>query len=189
MKRLITIALIIGGICILFFIGIYVFGFITTDTKSANNCDPPNNDFSQEDLIGTWKAGGAERNDTLILKADGTYIQIIHIAFKNYDYKSEPQAWRLEYIREKNGNIPYLHLSSMKLCGFNPDLGCEKTGGTGIDFCQNKIIQMDNEGILIVLGKPEPLATSALGLSPSAGIDLWLPEGNENTWVYSFQGP
>lgn len=147
-------------------------------------CTPPPEGFSEADLIGTWVGSRLDDFDTLVIRGDGTYKQIIHIEhidIPDVDYESDWQLWRLEFA--ENG-IPYLHLEGMRLCAINPDLGCDQSGGGGYDFCQNKSLLMADEGILLVLGVPKDSTQP-----PPRGINLWFPLGSENTWTYSLQEP
>lgn len=139
----------------------------------APRCSPPSEGFSEKALVGEWVAGSPEHQDTLIIAANGTYKQTIHVEFAErlpLDYESEWQAWRLEYSPE---GIPYLHLTGFAFCGMNPDIPCEQRDGGGYDFCQDKYLPMQGEGILIVLETP-------------AGGYLYLhyPLGSENSYAY-----
>lgn len=163
--------------------------FIDLLDQSKSECLLPSEDFSEEDLIGTWVAGWADRNDTLIIQKDGTYKQVIHIAYLEIDYESDWQSWRIEY---PNNGPPYLHLEGMRLCAAEPEsISCDNSGDPGpwYDFCHDKSIQMNNEGILIILGIPEEWINSSNDLSTNHGINLWLPLGYENTWTYILQAP
>jgi hypothetical protein len=190
MKRklfIVFVGITIG--CILVILGFYLYGLVSPIIQPPNNCVAPPDSFSEVDLVGTWVAGTPDRYDTLIIKPDNTYIQTIHIAYLNYDYKSDPQAWWLEYMQNTKQNIPYLHLIGMRLCASNPDFGCENVGGGGTDFCRGKWINMENEGVLIVLGLPKSFIQTETNQTPSPGVSLWLPSGSENTWIYAKQKP
>ncbi len=153
------------------------------------DCTLPPEGFSQEDLVGKWVAGVPSKKDTLIIREDSTYKQIVHIEYSelpDVDYESDWMPWWLEYT--ENG-IPYLHLQGMRLCGINSDLDCDRPGGSGYDFCKNESIMMNDEGILLALGVPKDMMVSPQGTMPMRGINLWFPAGSENTWVYTLVEP
>lgn len=141
-------------------------------------CSPPTGYFSEESVVGTWVAGSSEHMDTLIIRADGTYKQIVHVEFSQLpplDYESAWLPWYLEYSKNE---IPYLHLIGMAFCGMNPDIPCEKRDGGGYDFCQDRYLSMNGEGILIVLETSEENYTY-----------LHYPLGSENSYLFGYQGP
>lgn len=151
-------------------------GVLSNLMPKENQClsalPPP--DFSEADLVGTWWAGYAsspKRSDTLSIREDGTYKQIIHLDVPDVDYESDWQPWWLEY---HESGIPYLHLKGMRFCAINPSFNCDEPTGHTVwyDFCEDKSIAIDNEGILIVLGKT-----------------LDFPMGSENSWFYTKQEP
>jgi len=149
-------------------------------TAEAARCSPPIGNFSEANWVGTWMAGTPDQVDTLIVRADGTYKQIVHIEFPNrspIDYESDWQPWHLEY---SNNKIPYLHLIGMRFCGMNVAIPCDVHNGAGYDFCQDEYLPMNGEGILIVL------ATSDEGLytqEPIYEYHLYYPLGSENSWA------
>ena len=144
-------------------------------------CLPPSN-FTEEDLIGTWKTGTADINDTLIIKGDGTYKQIIHSETPAFDYESDWQPWRLEYAES---GLPYLHLEGMRLCVYWEQIDCKLPSGNvyeWYDFCQEKWIKMIDEGILIVVGPDEIIFQSDVRL-------FSLKIRTEGVTVYRFVEP
>ncbi len=152
----------------------------------APRCKPPVGGFSEANLVGTWVARIPTHSDTLIIKADGTYKQIIHIEFTKLptiDYESDWQRWHLEYSK---GTIPYLHLSGYAFCGMNDAIPCARRDGGGYDFCQDKYLPMNGEGILVVLEvlRENPSATGA-----KYYYFLSYPLGSENSYGYSLQEP
>ena len=162
---------------------------VVRDATSGLPCTPPPKGFSEADLVGTWQAGTPDQSDTLFIRGDGTYKQVIHIDFTSLpsvDYESGWQPWWLE---GRESGIPYLHLEGMRLCGFNPALSCDQAGGGGHDFCRNARVRMDNEGILLVLGVREPLIRLFGGTEAPRGISLVLPAGSENSWDYALEQP
>ena len=132
-------------------------------------CQYPPQDFSSSNLVGSWIAGRPDWSDTLIIRDDGTYKQILHLRSDTviYDYESEWQSWWLE---PQSNSVPHLHLSGYRVCAYWTEIGCDQVGGGEgywTDFCQGtgtkvpgegviqgKGMQMPNEGILLVLGAP-----------------------------------
>ena len=81
--------------------------------------------FSQADLVGTWVAGSygyPKSSDTLIIRSDGRYKQIIHLEFGSVEYESDWQAWSFEY---RDNGTGYLHLDDYRTCAANTEESCE----------------------------------------------------------------
>ena len=182
------IVAIIAGVCIISFVFIPAFGFpstVSSETENAARCPPIPKGFSEADLVGTWVAGRPRHSDTLVIKADGTYKQIVHVDFAEkspLNYESDWQRWHLEY---SNG-FAYLHLDGMRFCGMNSEISCNERNSDGYDFCQDETIDMLNEGILIVLvTSVENPNTKQMQNYAS----LYYPLGSENSWVYDLQNP
>lgn len=132
-------------------------------------CPYPPKDFSSSNLVGTWIAGRPDWSDTLIIKEDGTYKQILHLRSNTvtYDYESKWQSW---WIEAQSNSVPYLHLTGYRVCAYWTEIGCDQVGGGKeywTDFCQGtgtevpgggvldgKGMQMPNEGILLIMGAP-----------------------------------
>ncbi len=171
----VVVCCFVGGVITL----LPVLGILSDLMPKENRCLSalPPAGFSEADLVGTWVATRLGDSDTLVIREDGTYKQIIHVEYTDYtdepdvDYESDWQPWWLEY---HESGIPYLHLKGMRFCAINPSFSCDQpTGYMGWhDFCEDKTIAMDNEGILIVLGET-----------------LDFPMGSENSWFYSLQKP
>jgi len=126
--------------------------------------------------------------DTLNIREDGTYRQVIHVKLAEgppISFEGDWQPWRLEYSED---SIPYLHLTGMRFCGMNPDVACDKPDGDGYDFCEDTYLPMKGEGILIVLGNPETKEIPPSALRQEY-INLFYPLGSESSWVYSYQKP
>ena len=149
-------------------------------------CEPPPQGFLERDLVGTWEAGVPAQRDTLTIREDGKYKQLIHLDVPLTDYESDWQRWWLE---ERESGVPYLHLQGMRLCAFNPDISCDQVGGAGHDFCRNAQVPMINEGILLVLGVPEPFIQWPGSTEALRGISLVFPAGSETSWYYSLREP
>jgi hypothetical protein len=132
--------------------------------------------------------GVSPGKDTLVIHADGTYQQTIHLTDPDFDYESEWLPWHVEY---SDKGLPYLHLDGMRPCAYGDGsmISCDQVGGgTGnngywYDGCEDTTIQMPNEVILIVMGDPDGFATSP------RGIRLAMLQQGEDTWGYWLQEP
>lgn len=150
-------------------------------------CRQPPQEFTESDLAGTWVKKHLDlRSDTLIIKADGTYKQIIHLEAYSVDYESDWLPWWIEYFDD---GIPYLHMEGLRLCAHVPDLrGCDQAGGGEKDWdtfnegewydsCRDKWLIQKDEGILRVLGATydgwtnDGIELAALTVSP---LDSWI---------------
>ena len=153
------------------FLGVIVITFVLNACNAKPKCTPPANGFSETEIVGTWVAMRLDDSDTLIIREDGTYKQITHLNDPTVDYESDWQKWWIEYHAS---GILYLHLEGMRFCAINPSFNCNEPTGYMVwyDFCEDKTIAMDNEGILIVLGET-----------------LDFPMGSENSWFYRKQDP
>ena len=56
--------------------------------EDGHGCRLPPQSHTESDLVGTWVAGSPQRSDTLILTEEGTYRQIIHIEYLEFQYES-----------------------------------------------------------------------------------------------------
>lgn len=122
---------------------------------NSQRCNPPPPGFSESDLIGTWVGERSDNIDTLVIRDDRRYKQIMHISHPAFDFESDWLPWRLEY---GGSGIPYLHLEGMHLCAYWTEMDCQEAGGGDLiwyDFCKEEWIKMPNEGVLIVLGSPK----------------------------------
>jgi hypothetical protein len=140
--------LVITTVCLL---GMLLCILLDMTSSEGPQCDPPEG-FSKGDLLGTWIAGSPDQSDTLIIKADGTYKQIVHIEFASkppVDYESDWQAWWLEY--DEVVTIPSLHLEGYRLCGYNAGVSCDIPGGSGSHMCQVDYKDIPGEGVLYVM--------------------------------------
>jgi hypothetical protein len=172
-------------------IGIFIFLCVVPTVGNIQReygprCRPPIGGFSEANLVGTWAKGVPDQKDTLIIGADKTYKQIVHIEFTKLpmiDYESDWQPWHLEYSKD---NIPYLHLTGYAFCGMNPSIPCERRDGGGYDFCQDKYVPMNGEGILVVIeGWQLRPGTSERQYNYS----LFYPLGSENSYAYNLREP
>ena len=155
--------------------------------SQPSRCIPPPEGFTEKDLVGTWVAvnGWSKRNDTLIIREDGTYKQISYVESESFDYESDWQRWWLEY---GNNGLPYLHMEGMRLCAIASGyIDCNVVGGgeTAIwyDFCREDWTQMPGEGVLIVQGWPRGASET------TRDVDLFLLRRGEDVWGYQRQEP
>lgn len=157
--------------------------------SQSSVCDSAPEGFAEVDLVGTWAAGWSrpgKPDDTLIIREDGTYKQILDLErpeSSSFKYESDWQSWWLEY--GENG-LPYLHLEGMRLCAYPGGyIDCEVVGGGDspetkwYDPCQKTWVNMPGKGILIALGSPEGT------IPPPRGFDLVLFRRGEDIWFYS----
>lgn len=173
---------------LLVFITLTIIAMLSSCTmleEERDGCKPPPHDFKEADLFGTWWAGFVSpprRDDTLIIREDGTYKQIIHLEAYEVNYESDWLPWWIEYFDD---GIPYLHLEGLRLCAHAPDLrGCDQSGGgkkdwyafnegEWFDYCREKWMLQENEGILLVLSavNGDGLELAGLGATP---LDTWI---------------
>jgi len=109
------------------------------------------NDFIENDLIGTWVSGLPVRRDSITLFENGTYKQVI-TSNDEIIYESQLNNWWLE---ESSLGIPYLFLEHMRLCVYWNGIDCDDErieGRRFYDFCEDEWIELENEGIIMVLG-------------------------------------
>jgi hypothetical protein len=171
-------------------VAVVLYGCSALEEK-RDGCKPPPQDLEAADLVGTWWAGVVSpprRDDTIIIKEDGTYKQIVYLEAYSVNYESDWLPWYIEYFED---GIPYLHLEGLRLCAHAPDLrGCEQEGGgekdwdafnqgEWFDYCREKWLLQENEGILLVLSAVEGdgLELAGLGATPL------------DTWIYLLQKP
>ncbi len=176
-----------------------LFGACSLGNNAKTPCKPPEG-FTETDLEGTWWAGYhsfPRRSDTLIIRGDGTYKQIIFLETEDYEYESEWQPWRIEYLGD---GVMYVHLTGMRLYAFNPNLIEKGVVGGGdawfVDFCEGESvmpggqqiftgIQMPpGEGVLVVMRDP-----GILGRAPRGVFLLMLPVSDVSSWSYELQEP
>jgi hypothetical protein len=180
----------------LFLLVLFLMSSCFPGMKNTHPCQPPEG-FSEELLVGTWGAGyyrDPKRSDTLIIREDGKYKQIIQLEVPEYEYESDWQPWRIEYLQ--NGTI-YLHLTGMRLHAFNPNgIEDDVVGAKGlfIDMCNGPSIMPDGkevyqgfqmppgEVILIIRSVPDRF------IKPPRGFTLSLPPITDtSSWTYELQ--
>ena len=154
----------------------------SSPTPDKSGCLPPKDGFAEANLYGTWSHESLGDTDTLVFREGNTYKQILHVKSRQFDYESDWQSWRIEYA---DNGIPYIHLEGMRLCAYFREMGCDQAGGgegNWYDFCQEKLITMPGEGVLMALSVPEQFK------QPLRGINLKLPtKYTEGVWWYEFQ--
>lgn len=145
-----------------------LFGLPGTWEPTSSFCSPARRPFSWHDLVGTWYAGSPEDSDILVIKADGTYQQIVHHSFASKPPEDYRSPWQEGWI--ENSSMPVLHLKGWSYCGYNAGVDCH-TPATGIyDVCDRNPRQIPaDEGLLYIKGTSE------------ITLDLHLLE---NSWFY-----
>ena len=159
-----------------------------SEEEDSVGCTLPPEGFTKEDLIGTWVARyltTPKVSDTLIIRGDGLYKQLIHLEVPAFDYESDWQPWRVEY---NELGTPYLYMDGMLLYAYVPELIEKETIGGGdfywTDLCLRKLIKMPpGEGVLIVEGVPTRFD------QPPRGIELSTPSVSieASPWTYILQ--
>ncbi len=93
---------------------------LASPTTSAG-CPLPPNGFSESDLIGTWDAIGDRGNNTIIVRENGQYQQIMNVEWQGFHYVGDWKPWRVDY--DKKG-IPYRHLEGFLMCAYWESMDC-----------------------------------------------------------------
>ena len=183
------------GVAIL--LGTIALGACAPDRKTESGCILPPQGFTQKELVGTWisypRVAG-NRFDTLVIRGDGFYRQIIHIDDPVFDYESEWLPWHLEYAED---GVPYLHLTGMRLYAYLPGLIEKGVIGGGdqyfLDWCRPVIMPGGKEifegvqmppgiGVLVVKGTPNRFA------QPPRGVTLEpLSVSDTYSWWYEVE--
>jgi hypothetical protein len=152
------------------FLGMWFSNILnTTSIQDHHLCTLPSEGFTVADLVGTWIAGTPDQRDTLIIKADGTYKQIIHIEFSELPPKNFESDWQKWWLERGNNGVPVLHLEGYRLCGYNAGISCDILGGSGVHMCQVDYKEIAGEGVLYVMGESEITLSLPLGLEDSYG--------------------
>jgi hypothetical protein len=134
--------------------------------EDGKGCPFPVYGFDEAMLIGKWRAGFDKSSDVLIFREDGSYQQITRIESLDFYEESEWQNWSITY---GPSGIPHLHLEGMSLCVPYRLSNCKFKGGgetSWWDFCEDEIVKMPNEGILLAIGVPDGF------IAPPRGFDL-----------------
>jgi len=159
--------------------------------KTSHGCTPLPNEFTVEDLIGTWHAESSlypKSSDTLIIREDGKYKQTIEREYPFAQYESEWQSWEFEHRPNGTG---YLHLEGLRECAIRSDISCEWVNDGTIpqaNVCENQYIEPDPVGksVLVVRGYPVYDPND----KDSDSFNLTLFQGFESSpWIYHFEMP
>jgi hypothetical protein len=167
------------------------FGDVTPQTTkpdignaNAYSCPALPANFKETDLIGTWTVSySLNDKDILILKEGGIFKQIYDDPDANQRYESNWQEWWIEY---RESGYLRLHLKGMRRAGEIESIFNRENGGidpelfTAIDYCENDVIEMPDEIVLVVTGSRE---------DTPRGIVLRQTRlaGTEWTWSFRFQ--
>lgn len=161
-------------------------GVVVQDNPSRD-CPLLPETFRDSDLVGTWEmfAGGIGKT-TLILKDNGTYKQIHDYPPINYYYESDWREWQFE--RHDDGTS-YVHFKGMLFCGRT----CSHSlGGKWYDFCDRKMIVMQEDEVVMMLVGVLPAESKLPPDSPLAaphGIRMFEPQldPDSNPVVYQLK--
>jgi hypothetical protein len=152
------------------------------NVTGTSGCDqPPKEGFSETDLVGTWSAMGSQGDNTIIIRENGQYKQIMKVKRTGFNYESDWRPWRITYSEQ---GLAYLHLDGLLMCAYWDQMDCS-TGQTGIepfalgdtqdpygdltswyDGCQKKWVSTPGEAVFIVFG-----LQNASNIAPR-GLDL-----------------
>lgn len=160
---------------------LFVLPLCACGSPESTGCPLPPKGFSQSDLIGTWDAidaKGRQEDNTIIIRGDGRYKQIMNVSWEGFNYEGDWKPWRVTYSEK---GLPYLHLEGLLMCAYWSQMDCrtEQTGITPIvpgdtkdpftgeyywhNFCENTWVNTPGEGVFMVFGG---------GTSSSRGIRL-----------------
>ena len=138
--------------------------------------------FKEADLAGTWVASySINDRDILTIKDDGTYKQIYDDPDAGQRYESDWQEW---WVEHRESGYTRLHLKGMRRCD-GPTSICEREGGGidpqllwAIDYCENEVVEMPDEVVLIVTGSKD---------DAPRGIILRQTRLAGSEWTWSFR--
>jgi hypothetical protein len=161
--------------------------------RTIGGCSPLPARFSEMDLIGTWVARSLvhQSSDTLYIRDDGTYKQIIQLEYPSIEYESDWQPWSFEY---RDNGTGYLHLDDYRTCAadvgdFEPSCDLVYDGKIPwADVCEGQWMEPGpNAGEIILVAEGIP-GNSAENRSHPFILTLF--KGFEsNPWTYSFVEP
>ncbi len=134
---------------------------------SSNNMDTETNyciqpeSFSLVDIIGTWEyknyiSENAVEIDTLVIRSDGFYQQVLSLQNPKIYYMSEWLPWQLKEIAPGNFR---LYIEGMNLCLYLDVNHCEEinegfTSSQGMDVCLDEFVITENAGYFIIAREP-----------------------------------
>jgi len=170
---------------------VIVLGLLTACRPTTNDnvqptqifsCPALPQDFKENDLVGTWVTSySLNDKDTLVIKEDGTYKQIYSDPDSGNHYESDWLEW---WIEKRDSGYIRLHLKGMHRAGEIESIFNRQGGGidpeqfTAIDYCENVVVEMPHEVILIVTGSTE---------NTSRGIILRQTRLSGTEWTWSFR--
>ena len=165
-----------------------VFNWLSINEMLFQNtkCGLPYKGFSETDILGTWQAWRPGNTDTIIIRADKKYKQVVKIQSPLINFESDWQTWSLVY--SKTGT-PYLYLENFHLCGAEPEIfDCQVSGGGArkwLDVCSNdQWVTMADNGILAVVN-----GSTGKESSRDEIILILFPLSSENPWGYHLSKP
>lgn len=140
--------------------------------------------FKEADLVGTWVASYSLNDQEILnLREDGTYQQIYDDPDAGQHYESNWQEWWVEH--RESGYIR-LHLKGMRRAGEIESIFDREGGGidpelfTAIDYCENDVIEMPNEIVLVVTGSKDDVPRGII-------LRQTRLAGSEWTWSFRLQ--
>jgi hypothetical protein len=169
------------------------FPFFREDT-TEHGCKPLPEGFSTADLVGTWIAKDVTLGitDTLYIRADGTYKQIIHMKIGPQavavDYEGDWEHW---WFEPRPNGTGYLHMQGMRECAAIPENPCEWINDGSVpqaDACESKWMDPDpvGESVLVVYGysflDPNEEISHPFALTLFRGFE-------SSSWRYIFMEP
>ena len=158
---------------------------ISASETQEEACLPPPENFSEQDIIGSWTSFNSSYTDTITFREDGKYKQIVHIETPNIDFEGEWNDWWIEF---SDAGRPRIYLKEWHSCGLSiyNDPDCSKTGleSNWHDFCDDEWVDIANTGMAILM------ATSLRGKPiDSKGIVIMLFAGYDSNYGYRFIDP
>lgn len=139
--------------------------------KVLQECMLPPQGFGEPDLVGTWVGLDAGRDNTITIRGDGMYRQIMYEKRTGFRYESDWKSWRITY---SDKGLPYLHFKGFLMCAYWNQIDCA-TGSTSItpaalgdtkdpfvgeyywyDGCQKKWVDTPGEAVFTVRGTMSP---------------------------------
>jgi hypothetical protein len=159
---------------------------LTVEAIKKYSCPTLPSTFKEADLVGIWVASySLNDKDTLVLKENGTYKQTYDDPDAGQWYESDWQEWWLE---QRESGYFRLHLKGMRRAGEIESIFNREGGGidpeifTAIDYCENEVVEMPEEIVLIVTGTKD---------EAPHGIILRQTRlaGSEWTWSFRMEDP
>jgi hypothetical protein len=163
--------------------------FFREDT-TERRCTPLPERFSNADLVGTWVAESLTQGitDTLYIRADGTYKQVIHMGRPQLDYEGDWEHW---WFEPRPNGTGYLHTQGMRECAAIPENPCEWINDGSVphaDACESKWMDPDPVGETVLVVNGYPFLDQNEKVSHPFSLTLFL--GFESSpWDYIFKEP